>query len=116
MWHDVMNKSSIANIHTLSSVCAMLLFLPCSGVLSKLAMLTVPDNAEEAQELSMPVLDERLFKSPAVALQQNVPPCRPQRQSGCAAAAEDGRGHRERHQGAGEPHRPHGGGHLQLPY
>ena len=70
MWHDVMNKSSIANIHTLSSVCAMLLFLPCSGVLSKLAMLTVPDSAEEAQELSMPVLDERLFKSPAVALQQ----------------------------------------------
>ena len=70
MWHDVMNKSSIANIHTLSSICAMLLFLPCSGVLSKLAMLTVPDNAEEAQELSMPVLDERLFKSPAVALQQ----------------------------------------------
>ena len=70
MWHDVMNKSTIANIHTLSSVCAMLLFLPCSSVLSKLAMLTVPDSAEEAQELSMPVLDERLFKSPAVALQQ----------------------------------------------
>ena len=23
MWHDVMNKSSIANIHTLSSVCAV---------------------------------------------------------------------------------------------
>ena len=70
VWGDVMNKSTIANIHTLSSVCAMLLFLPCSGVLSKLAMLTVPDSAEEAQELSMPVLDERLFKSPAVALQQ----------------------------------------------
>ena len=70
MWGDVMNKSSIANIHTLSSVCAMLLFLPCSGVLSKLALLTVPDSAEEAQELSMPVLDERLYKSPAVALQQ----------------------------------------------
>ena len=68
MWNDVMNKSTIANI--LSSVCAMLLFLPCSGVLSKLALLTVPDSAEEAQELSMPVLDERLFKSPAVALQQ----------------------------------------------
>ena len=70
MWNDVMNKSTIANIHTLSSVCAMLLFLPCSGVLSKLALLTVPDSAEEAQELSMPVLDERLYKSPAVALQQ----------------------------------------------
>ena len=62
MWSDVMNKSSIANIHTLSSVAAMLLFLPCSSVLSKLAMLTVPDSKEEEQELSMPVLDERLFK------------------------------------------------------
>ena len=70
MWNDVMNKSTIANIHTLSSVCAMLLFLPCSGVLSRLAMLTVPSSVEEAQELSMPVLDERLYKSPAVALQQ----------------------------------------------
>ena len=70
VWNDVMNKSSIANIHTLSSVVAMILFLPFSRVLSRLAVLTVPDSAEEAQELSMPVLDERLFKSPAVALQQ----------------------------------------------
>ena len=70
VWNDVMNKSSIANIHTLSSVAAMILFLPFSRVLSRLAVLTVPDSAEEAQELSMPVLDERLFKSPAVALQQ----------------------------------------------
>ncbi len=70
VWGDVMNKSTIANIHTLSSVEAMLLFLPFSSVLSKLAMLTVPNSAEEAQEMSMPVLDERLFKSPAVALQQ----------------------------------------------
>lgn len=70
VWGDVMNKSTIANIHTLSSVAAMLLFLPCSSALSKLAMLTVPNSAEEAQEMSMPVLDERLFKSPAVALQQ----------------------------------------------
>ena len=70
VWGDVMNKSTIANIHTLSSVAAMLLFLPFSSVLSKLAMLTVPNSAEEAQEMSMPVLDERLFKSPAVALQQ----------------------------------------------
>jgi len=70
VWNDVVNKSSIANIHTLSSVAAMILFLPFSRVLSRLAVLTVPDSAEEAQELSMPVLDERLFKSPAVALQQ----------------------------------------------
>lgn len=68
-WDDVMTKSSIANIHTLSSVAAMLL-LPFSGVLLRLSRMTVPSTKEEAQELSMPVLDERLFKSPAVALQQ----------------------------------------------
>lgn len=70
MWDDVLNKGAIANIHTLSSVFAMVLFIPFSGVLSKLAVMTVPDSAEEAQELTMPVLDERLYKSPSVALQQ----------------------------------------------
>ena len=59
VWGDVMNKSTIANIHTLSSVAAMLLFLPFSSVLSKLAMLTVPNSAEEAQEMSMPVLQAK---------------------------------------------------------
>ena len=47
--------------HTLSSVCAMLLFLPCSGVLSKLALLTVPDSAEEAQELIVCISIEVVF-------------------------------------------------------
>jgi phosphate:Na+ symporter len=69
-WDSVLNKGSIANIHSLSSVFAMLLFLPFSKVLSKLATMTVRDSAEETQELSVPVLDERLFKSPSVALQQ----------------------------------------------
>ena len=58
VWGDVMNKSTIANIHTLSSVAAMLLFLPCSGVLSKLAMMTVPSSAEEAQEEADFVLNQ----------------------------------------------------------
>lgn len=70
MWDDVLNKGAIANIHTLSSVFAMVLFIPFSGVLSRLAMMTVRDSEEEAQELTMPVLDERLYKSPSVALQQ----------------------------------------------
>ena len=70
MWYDVMNKSSIANIHTLSSVAAMLLLLPFNGLLVRISCMTVRDSAEEAQELTMPVLDERLYKSPAVALQQ----------------------------------------------
>ncbi len=70
MWFDVMNKSSIANIHTLSSVVAMLLLLPFNGLLVKLSCMTVRDSADDAQELTMPVLDERLYKSPSVALQQ----------------------------------------------
>ncbi len=70
MWYDVMNKSSIANIHSLSSVAAMLLLLPFNGMLVRISCMTVRDSAEEAQELTMPVLDERLYKSPAVALQQ----------------------------------------------
>ena len=64
------DQSSIANIHTLSSVAAMLLLLPFSGLLLRLSQLTVPSTKEEVQELSMPVLDDRLFKSPAVALKQ----------------------------------------------
>ena len=51
-----MTKSSIANIHTLSSVAAMLLLLPFSGLLLRLSQLTVPSTKEEVQELSMPVL------------------------------------------------------------
>jgi phosphate:Na+ symporter len=69
-WDNVLNKGSIANIHTLSSVFAMLLFIPFSRVLVKLVRVTVRDSEEETQELSMPVLDERLYKSPSVALQQ----------------------------------------------
>jgi len=70
IWGDVMNKSSVANFHTLSSVLEMLMFLPFSSLLAKLVKFTIRDSAEEAQELTMPVLDTRLYKSPAVALQQ----------------------------------------------
>ncbi len=70
MWEDVMNKGAIANVHTLSSIVATMLLLPFAPVLTRLAHLTVRDSEEDAQELTMPVLDERLFNSPAVALQQ----------------------------------------------
>lgn len=120
-WDDVMTKSSIANIHTLSSVAAMLLLLPFSGLLLRLSQLTVPSTKEEVQELSMPVLDDRLFKSPAVALKQAKSAVvrmggRAARNVGLAtpAAGADGRGYRQRHRPAGEPDRPYGGGDLQL--
>lgn len=70
LWQGVLNKGSIANINTLTSVAATLAFFPFTAVLVKLAQWTVRDKPGEALDLSMPVLDERLLQSPAVALQQ----------------------------------------------
>ncbi len=69
-WEAVLNKGSIANIHTFSSILATIAFLPFTRGLVRLAELTVPDADGEVQDLSLPVLDERLFTSPAVAIQQ----------------------------------------------
>ena len=69
-WDTVLNKGSIANIHTISSIVATLMFIPFTKWLVRLAQLTVPDKHGEAQDMSMPVLDERLFTSPSVAIQQ----------------------------------------------
>ncbi|WP_102049946.1 Na/Pi cotransporter family protein [Pygmaiobacter massiliensis] len=69
-WNEVMNRGDIANFHTLFNVVTTLLFLPFTKVLAKLAMLTIPDSETEQQDSEMPILDERLFNSPAVAIQQ----------------------------------------------
>lgn len=69
-WDQVMNKGDIANFHTLFNVLVTLMFMPFTRALAWLAEKTVPERAEDAQDLSLPVLDERLFTSPAVALQQ----------------------------------------------
>ena len=69
-WNSVLNKGSIANINTLTSVLATLCFFPFTALLVRLARLTVRDKPGEELDLSMPVLDERLLQSPAVALQQ----------------------------------------------
>lgn len=69
-WNEVMNKGDIANFHTLFNVLVTLLFIPFTRVLAWLAERTIPEAPGEATDLSMPVLDERLFTSPAVALQQ----------------------------------------------
>lgn len=69
-WEAVVNKGSIANVHTFTSILATVLFLPFANWLVKLAELTIPDNKGEQADLELPVLDERLYKSPAVAIQQ----------------------------------------------
>ena len=65
-----MNMGDIANFHTLFNVVVTLLFLPFTKLLAKLAEMTIPDKPGEKQDIEIPVLDERLFNSPAVAIQQ----------------------------------------------
>jgi len=69
-WNEVMNRGDIANFHTLFNVVTTLLFIPFTKVLAKLATMTIPDKGGEEPDMEMPVLDERLFGSPAVAIQQ----------------------------------------------
>ena len=69
-WNDVMTKGDIANFHTLFNVLVTLMFMPFTKALAWLAEHTIPEKEGEAADLSMPVLDQRLLQSPAVALQQ----------------------------------------------
>ena len=69
-WNETMNMGDIANFHTLFNVVVTLLFIPFTRVLAKLAELTIPDKPGEKTEIEIPILDKRLFNSPAVAIQQ----------------------------------------------
>ncbi len=61
--------TSIPIIHTTFNVLATLIFLPFTKQIEKLACLIVRDSPEEVQE-QMPMLDERLLKTPGVAIEQ----------------------------------------------
>ena len=69
-WNTLMTKGSIANLHTATSMIATLLLLPFSKWLVRLSELTIPDGKSEEPDVEVPILDERLFQSPAVAVQQ----------------------------------------------
>ncbi len=61
--------TSIPIIHTAFNVLATLLFLPFTRQIEKLACLIVRDDPN-ADEGEMPILDERLLKTPSVAIEQ----------------------------------------------
>lgn len=74
-WDDEMTMGSIANFHTLFNVTVTLVLLPFHKVLEKVATLTIRDkpgdkeeNADSVPEIT--VLDERLLKSPSLAVEQ----------------------------------------------
>ncbi len=63
--------TSIPIIHTAFNVCATLLFLPFTKQIEKLAELIVrEDKTEESEDSKVPMLEERLLKTPSVAIEQ----------------------------------------------
>ena len=64
---SIVDAKSIAVIHTCFNIGATAVLLPLSGLLVKLAELSVPDNKSEDK---IALLDERLLATPAVAVQR----------------------------------------------
>ncbi len=63
--------TSIPIIHTAFNILATLFFLPFTKQLEKLACLIIRDDpAEEDSDGEMPMLDDRLLKTPGVAIEQ----------------------------------------------
>lgn len=72
-WENTIDMGGIANFHTFFNVTVTLLFLPFTKLLEKLACLTIRDKAaddEDGGEIVVDTLDDRLLKSPALAIQQ----------------------------------------------
>ncbi len=69
-WNDAIGMGEIANFHTFFNVGATLLFLPFTKLLARLAEWTVRGKGDAGAEIEMPILDELLLTSPAVAIQQ----------------------------------------------
>jgi phosphate:Na+ symporter len=60
----------IANAHTFFNVFNVLLFLPFTGLLAKLASLMVPQKEGEEVEYSLQYLDNKLLNTPIIAISE----------------------------------------------
>ena len=69
------NPAGIAVIHSIFNVVATLILLPFSGLLEKLACLTIRDTREDvqlsAEEQEFKILDPRFLEKPAFAVEQS---------------------------------------------
>ena len=65
---QVVNRGNIANAHLLINVFTALILLPFSDHISKLSAKIARDTDEEAGESELRVLDDRLLKTPGIAL------------------------------------------------
>ena len=75
-WEEPINMGGIANFHTFFNLVVTICFLPFTKLLEKLACITIRDKAEGevnpdgTEEITIKALDERLLKSPSLAIQQ----------------------------------------------
>ena len=63
MWH-------IAIIHTVFKIIAVTLLFPFTNLIVKLATVSVPENSKKKKDEDGIILDERLFITPAIAVEQ----------------------------------------------
>lgn len=69
-WNEPVNKSGIANFHTLFNVTVTLLFIPFRNQLVRLAESVVRSTEVEPEERLLNILDTRFYATPTVALEQ----------------------------------------------
>ncbi len=71
---ELANPFIIAMIHSIFNLSAVVIMLPISEVLVKLAMKTIPVTPDELEDVpvekSIQILDERFLASPHFALEQ----------------------------------------------
>ena len=73
-WDDPIDMGGIANFHTLFNIVVTVCFLPFTKLLEKLARVTIRDTEDAgtdgSEEIPVKALDDRLLKSPSLAIQQ----------------------------------------------
>ena len=73
-WDDPIDMGGIANFHTLFNIVVTVCFLPFTKLLEKLACVTIRDTEDAgtdgSEEIPVKALDDRLLKSPSLAIQQ----------------------------------------------
>ncbi len=65
---SVIDQKGIALVHTAFNIVATVILLPCAGLLEKMAMATIKDDAAD-EEFAM--LDERLLLTPSIAVERS---------------------------------------------
>lgn len=71
LWSRPITSGGIANTHTIFRICCAIIILPFTGLLAKASQKIVKDDAENVTDgrfKDVELLDEALFRSPALAL------------------------------------------------